>query len=612
MSARTGESTPRRGSAALALVLAVLLAPGIATAADDVTVTVSLDRTTIGLDEQAVLEVDVSGTAQDLPEPQMPTLSVFEVYPQGRSSNISIVNGQVSASVTYRYVLLPSKAGTFAIGPIAVVYNNKRYKGNDVQLTVVQGATSRQQGTQQPQAVERGSDTRDYFLEADVDNKNPFVNEQVTFTLKFYIGVQYYGSPELTEPATTGFWTEVLGNKAAYYQVINNRKFRVIERSYALFPTQTGELTIGRAQITATVASRRNSRDPFAGMFGDFFERGEQITVRSQPVIVRARPLPEAGRPDGFSGTIGDFSISADADKNQVEVNQPVTLTVKIAGSGNIKSVAEPVIPPLDDFRVYKASSNENISRLEDKLGGSKVFEEVFIPKRPGELEIPSLSYSFFDPKSGKYKQLATRPIKVRVTKGEGYIASPDVPYSGPDLTISSEARDIRYIKSDIGDKVRSGRLVLTTPMYLLVNGLPVIILASLYVVRRRREKLAGNVGLARSRAAAGRARKRLAKARSLARMETSGEFYAEVSLALLSYIADKLNISPHGLTADKVTERLVEKAAGEDLVKLITDMIRKCDFARFAPSTLTQKNLDDTLAEAEDVMVRLEGVRFD
>ena len=105
---------------------------------------------------------------------------------------------------------------------------------------------------------------------ASVDRKNPFVNEQVTLTLKFLIAVQYYGSPELTEPTTTGFWTEVLGNKAPYLQKINDRTYKVIERKYALFPTQIGDLTIGSASIHATIADRgRRYRDPFDAL-GDF------------------------------------------------------------------------------------------------------------------------------------------------------------------------------------------------------------------------------------------------------------------------------------------------------------------------------------------------------
>ncbi|UCG60642.1 MAG: protein BatD [Candidatus Zixiibacteriota bacterium] len=577
----------------------------------DINVAVSLDRDTIGLDEQALLQVEVSGTEQNLPEPQMPTLSMFEIYSQGRSSNISIVNGQMSSSVTYRFILLPTKPGTFPIDRIAIVHKNRRYKGNKVELTVLdQGIATPPELSESAQGEDGQS--RDYFMEAVVDNKNPYVNQQITLTLKFYIAVQYYGSPELTEPTTTGFWSELLGNKAPYYQTINGRNYRIIERKYALFPTQTGELTIGRAAITTTVAAKtRRYRDPF-DVFGDVFGRGEDVTIRSQPVRIKVKPLPTENRPTDFTGTIGDFSMSASANKAQVEVSQPVTVTIKIRGTGNIKSVAEPVIPELPDFRVYRASSNENITKFNDRIGGTKTYEEVFIPNRPGELEIPSLSFNFFNPKTDRYQQLSTAPIKLAVVKPEGWVASSDVPYAGPSVTIGSDARDIVYIKKDIGDVQPRGRIIFASPLYLVVNGIPVLALLGMVLVRKRREKMAGDVGYARARAAARAAKKRLAKARSIARTETTTEFFAEVYSALVSYIADKLNISPHGLTTDRVKVLLENKSVDEPIIEQLTNLMQKCDFARYASSSLSQDDIDEALASAEKVMVTLEGVRFE
>jgi len=578
--------------------------------AQDITVAVSLDRDTIGIDEQAVLTVEVSGTIQNLPEPDIPRMSMFEMYSQGRSTSINVVNGQMAATATYRYLLIPKRAGTYPITQIAIVYNNRRYKGNDVNLTVLQQGSTASQSAED-NATSATGDSRDYFLLAEIDNKKPFVNQQVTFTLKFYIAVQFYGSPELTEPTTTGFWTEILGNRAAYYQVINSRKYKVIERKYALFPTQTGKLTVGRASIRATVAGKSRRRDPF-DVFGDFFGRGQEVTVRSKPVVIDVQPLPDKGRPADFTGTIGNFSITAAADKREVEVNQPVTVTFKLTGQGNIKSVAEPDIPESDDFRVYRASSSENVTRLNDKIGGSKIFEEVFIPKHPGEMIIPDIAFSFFDPVAKRYKHISSEQISIKVIKPEGYVASPDIPYATPGMTIGSDARDIRYLKSDIGKTKPVGSLIISSPLYLIINALPVLALVAILAVRIRKDRLAGDIGLARSRAASKMARKRLARAQSLAKTENVEEFFAEIQHALFAYIADKLNISPHGLTVDKIKELLQERSANEELIGQIGEIIRKCDFARFAPSSMKAADIEDALKQSEDVMVQLEGVRFD
>ncbi len=574
-------------------------------------VNVSLDRDTIGLNEQATLQVEVSGPDQNLPRPDLPTLPSFEVYSQGRSSNIQIINGQVSASVNYRYLLFPKKAGTFPIDQISVVYNNQRYKGNRVDLTVLnRGQTA--DDRLESQAQDSDGNNRDYFFEAEIDKQRPYVGEQVTLTLKFLIAVQYYGSPELAEPSTTGFWTELLGNKAPYFQKINNRTYKVIERKYALFPTQTGELTIGRATINATIATRqRQSRDPFDA-FGNFFGRGVDVSASTRPVTIDVKPLPTAGKPKDFTGSVGQYSITATANKSEVELSQPVSVMIRLQGMGNIKSLGDPIIPENENFRVYRASTNESLNKANDIIGGSKVFEQVFIPKRPGEQTIPAITYNYFDPASQEYKTIQTRPISLRVIKPEGYVESGDVPYAAPDLTIGASAREIRYIKSELGDTQSRGDILLLSPRYLIVNGLPLAILAGLVVVRKRREQFAADRGLARSRAAMRVAKKRLARARSLATPAQAQAFYAEVSSAMYSFVADKLNISPHGLTSDRVGELLKAQGAHPDLVDRIRALVQKADFARFAPSAVGDADINQSLAEAEDIMAQLEEVRFE
>lgn len=578
--------------------------------APEITVIVTLDRDTIGLDEQATLIVKVIGESQNLPAPQIPTLPMFEIYSQGSSTNISIRNGKISASHTYRYILIPGKAGRFPIEQISVVHKNKRYKGNTVELEVLKQGSSVSKILEKRLQNSSGS-SKDYFLEASVDKKNPYVNEQVTLTLKFYIAVQYYGAPELVEPTTTGFWTEILGTKAPYYQVIGKKKYKVIERKYALFPTQVGDLTIGRATIKATVADRsKRYRDPF-DMLGDVFGRGMQISASSKTLRVNVKPLPKEGRPKNFSGTIGSFKIDAIPDKRKVELNQPISVRFRIKGIGNIKSISEPVIKKMDDFRIYRASSSENISKVKDKLGGTKIYEEIFIPRRPGQLEIPAVTFNYFDPHRGKYRTIATKPIKIEVIKPEGYVVSPDVPYGSPGFTIGSKANEIIFIKEDIGRLRKIGEVLLLTKGYIIVNAIPVFLLAGTVLVRRRREKLAGNIGYARFKSAGKLAKKRLSKARSLATTEKSEEYFSEIYLVLSSYIADKLNISVHGITIDSMTILLTEKKAEEPLIDEIKEILQKAEFAKFAPSTISEADIAETLLKTEEVMVKLEGLNF-
>ena len=593
----------------LALVLFGLSSQIVAQAPGEIDISVSLDRESIAVDEQAILQIEISGPIQDLPSPTLPQLQKFEIYSQGRSSNISIVNGQVSSSIIYRYILIPQVPGTYPISGISLTYNNVMFSGNAVTLTVSASGAKAQNQLQQRAASPDGQG-KDYYLEASVDEKNPYVGQQTILTLRFFIAVQFYGSPSLDEPSTTGFWTEVLGTMAPSLQKINNRTYRVIERKYALFPSQTGPLTIGRATITTTVAARSRQRDPF-DMFGDFFGQGQQIQVRSEPLRVIARELPEQGKPANFSGTVGRYSISASPNKTLVEASQPVTVNIKISGSGNVKSVADPVIPELQDFRVYKASSNEQMAKAGENLSGSKIIEQVFIPRRPGELEIPSISLNYFDPDKGTYQTVRTAPIKLTVTKPEGYAASPDLPVPSAGVTIGSQAQDIRFIKQDPGKLQKSGALLITNPLYVTINAIPVVLLAGAIIVRRRREKMTSNVGLTRHRSAGRVARKRLAKARSLATVDKAQQFHAELNAAIVSYIADKLNVSPHGLTSDQISELLSQNSVDATLIAELVGLLRQCDFARFTSTNVSVETMASALKSAEGLMTRMEEVKL-
>ncbi len=592
------------------LLLLVLCTTVYGGSNDPISVVVSLDHDEISMDEAVLLSVVVSGGDQNLPRPHMPNLPMFEVYSQGQSSNISIVNGKVSASVNYRYLLMPTRPGKFPIQDIAVVYNNHRYVGNTVEISVRKsGAVPTQK--KKTGVVDDTETGKPYYLEAVVDKKNPYVNEQVTLTLKFYIAVRYHRNPELTEPTTTGFWTELLGNKAPYRERVNGRTYRVIERKYALFPTQTGELTIGRATIRVAVDSKRkNYRDPF-GMFGDMFDTGKEVSVRSLPVKVNVRPLPKEGRPADFTGTIGDFKISARVDKREVELNQPVTVTIKITGVGHVKAAAEPDIPDQDDFRIYRASSSENISKAQDRIGGTKIYEEVFIPKRPGTLTIPAINYTFFNPAEEKYKRVATRPIRINVTKPDGWTGSEEIPFTQSEVRISSDSRDIRYIKESPGDLVPMGEVILTSPLYIIVNGIPLFALMATILICKRQAKLSSDQSGARARKAGKMARKRLSSARALAKVSTASEYFAELHLTLTSYIADKLDMSPHGLTIDLITDLLSQRQAPESLIEEVASTLQRCDFARFASASVNQEDIDNALETVTELMIKLEGTKL-
>ncbi len=593
------------------ILILVLLCPLIASADDEISIEMSLSREVINIDSHAYLMITIKSNQQNLPEPQLPNLSMFNVFSQGTSTNISIVNGKMESSLTYNYQLQPRREGTFVIKPAVVVFNHKRYESEEITLQVTGSGQTPSRGTQQ-QTLPDTDETGDLFLTAELDKKTAYVNHQVTLSVKFFSAIKLYSQPDYSAPQTTDFWTDMLEPQKTFYQMVNGKRYRVIEISTALFPTRAGELSIGQAMVSARVPIQRRRRrnDPFS-VFNDFFGAGENKTVRSKPLKINIKPLPSENKPDDFTGTVGSYKISSTVDKLTVEVNQPITVTYKTSGTGNIKTIAEPVIGELADFRIYRASSSEKISKVSGVVGGTKVFEEVYIPKRAGKLTIPGVSLNYFHPASKSYKKISTKPIIINVKPAEeGEFA--DIPIAAvAGRMVDPNAKDIRYIKTDPSDLALLTRPVLFEPLFLILNGIPLLLLVTVLAGQKRRKKLASDIGYARSRQAKKMARKRLAMARNLVAQDKPEEFYSEIRLALFSYVADKLNISPHGMTSDRMIEIITASGAGEELVKDTADLLKRADFAQYSSVSVGQEQIQRSLKMAEQVLVRLEDITF-
>jgi hypothetical protein len=598
-------------------VLVLFLWPAILAAQDDVIIKIGLDRDTISINEEARLKVSITGTKQQgQPDLELPNLTMFNIYSQGTSTSISYVNGAMTASYTYQYILRPQRTGTFPIKPVSLVIDRRRYVSNELILTVVGGgASSRAPGQTQsakPTAAPTEAQSGDIFLRAEVNKKTAYVNEQITLTVKFYHAVQLLSQPEYTAPQTTDFWTNIIEAQKSYYEIIGNQRYKVEEITTALFPTRSGDLNIGSAMVNVMIPQKRAARrdDPFS-MFDNIFAQGEQKPVRSRPITLNILPLPANNKPSDFGGTVGNYTISATADKTTADVNQPVTVTYKISGTGNIKTIAEPNIGDSQDFRVYRASSDEKISTINGLLGGTKIFEETFIPKRAGKLIIPGVKLDFFDPGSKKYRMIMTDTIELAVRPAEAgeYV---DAPLSQvPGRVVESNAKDILYIKAVAGELKGKETLIIFTPFYMILNAIPVFLLAAVIINNRRRRKLRSDIGYARSRAAKKLARKHLSSAGRLAQANQTAAFYAEVRRAIFSYVADKLNISQHGLTGDRLLEIFGESNIDTNIMEGTRELLRRADFAQYSSSQAPQEQINESLRLAEELLMKLEEAKI-
>jgi len=590
----------------------LILALPVGLLADDLSFTASVDQSTVAVGQQLTLELTVSGSDQNLPEPTAPQIAGFQIYDAGRSQQFSFVNGAVSSSVTHRYVLTPQNEGPLVIPSQSLSYKGKTYSTLPIKITATKGTAPMQQqaptqsGTQGNERSSGTSGNDDFFIETTVNKDTIYVNEQLTLTFRFYQGKRLFSEPQYKPPSATGFWVEDLPPQKNYYKNLKGRDYYVAEVKTALFPTSPGEKTIGAAslEIKGNDLNSLFDRDPFG-----FFERRRSsvkpVNLSTKPINVVVLPLPAEGKPADFSGSVGEFKMTTKIDKTEVEVNQPITITTKISGRGNISTLAEPQTPDLPDFRIFNSGKSEDVSKAGYVVGGSKTFETTFVPKNPGTYTIPAIATNYFDPEVGEYQKLMGKEYQITVTGvSNEEIASRASTTPG---RLALVATDIRYIiTNQSGSKPFIG-LFVKNPVYIFIMCLPLIAVGVVLGVRRHKDRLAGDIRYRRLRRAVKTAQKHLAVAEENLAKNDVDLFYTEVSRALYNYVGDKFNLAVHGLTEKQTRAIFAEKKAPEDAKVTFFEIIATCDEGRFTPASHAADVMRGVLQRAKEWIVNFE-----
>ncbi len=601
-------------------ILICLLILATALYAGDANVSTNVDRTSVSFGSTIEYSIEIGGDVSRFPDIAVNDLPDFDVYSTGTSQSFTWVNGKSQRTKRYVFRMAPRREGQLTIPAMALDIDGKRYQTQAYTISVSAGQQQARSSPAQPQRPQQQpqrqqqqqptDDNRDdLFVRTAVDKDTVYVNEQITLRFRFFHAVELLQT-DYTPPDKTGFWVEDLGPQISDYQNLNGRMYRVDELRTGLFPTAPGDHTVGRAMLTCLVQERRRNRDPFS-IFDNFgFGQARTLKLSSDPIRIFAKPLPEAGKPADFTGAVGQYRIAGAVDKTRAEVNEPITMTIKISGTGNIKTVSLPTMPDLPEFRSYNSGDTENIERVNYRLAGSKTYEQVFIPKRAGTYVLPAISFSYFDPEARSYKIVSTEPVQVEIAPSSDRFASQVQNLQSNRIDPTQAARDIRYLKSETGNlNTRRSKPLAMNFMVVGLYLIPILGYIGIVQYQRRREKLESDVGFRRLKQARKMAQTRLATASELLDRADADGFYTATSRSLIDYFADRYNLPAFGLTADKIKEF----AAGRqdaNLIDRMLMMLQQCDFGRFAPGGSDPANMRQLLEDARQVIVDLEKTR--
>jgi hypothetical protein len=270
------------------------------------------------------------------------------------------------------------------------------------------------------------------------------------------------------------------------------------------------------------------------------------------------------------------------------------------------------MLPPLPDYKRYEPRVEEKRDVVKDTVQGTKIWDYVLTPLAPGQQDLPSIRFAWFDPARGAYVEASSDPQTVLVQRGEadpGALAH--APGSaGSRREVVAFGRDIRFIKG-VSDLQPKGRPFHRSLAFGALLTAPLALNAGLLLALRRRERMAGTAGLVRGLKAPRFARRRLRAARALMADGKSRAFSEEVGRALTGYLADKLNVPPSGLTHDRIETLLAARGVPEALRQEVRRVLEACDFARFAPVEPDGAAMRRDLDEAGRLIGRLEREAF-
>ncbi|MDR0939190.1 MAG: BatD family protein [Mediterranea sp.] len=577
--------------------------------ADNVTFVATAPQTVVVGDQFRLLYTVNTREVKEFKEPVIKGIDL--VFGPSRSEqNIEQnINGNrsVSSSVTFTYVLMAKTAGEFTIPGTTITANGSQIMSNSVKIKVLppderqqtdsntgQGAHG---GGSQNAPAASGISAQDLFITATVSKSSVYEQEPLLVTYKLYSrirpDVDNFEITSFKYPDFKGFQRQDIPS-STYTQFVPERRdgsnyYAGVLSQIVLSPQQVGKLVIDPANLEVTINRRIPGRDEWSAALNGLplFERMKK-NVSTPQITINVNSLP-TGKPEGYTGGVGEFNISSSINNKSVKTNDAITIKLVISGTGNLKLMSNPEIKFPADFDVYDPKVDNNQTRLTaDGLTGNKVIEYLAIPRTPGTFKIPGVTFSYFDVRAKAYKTLKTEEYTINVEKGAGNAQEVIANFTNKeDLKVLGQ--DIRFIKQNEVTPRPRGSFFFGTTGYWMWFLIPALLLIAAIILYRKQAAENANVAKMKTKKANKTAIKRMKLASKLLAENKKDPFYDEVLKALWGYISDKLNIPVSRLSKDNIEEKLKERGVGEEPIRQFLDALNECEFARFAPGDENQ-----------------------
>ncbi len=355
---------------------------------------VAVDRNPVSINDSFQITFTADREPDDNPD-FLPLQDDFDIIDQQRSSQSSWVNGQSSRTEQWIVSVRAKQTGELLIPAIAFGTDSSK----PLKVNVVENQLA-------PQSNE------ELFLEATATPEKPYKQSQVLYTVRIFTRVQI-AQGVLSEPEVKDAVVEKLGEDSKYVTQLASVNYSVIERRYAIFPQQPGELTIPSLKLDAQVMVQRNSR--FNGFFNQ--QSTEARQVRSKVIHLKVQPVPDSFKsPDWLSAESVKLKEEWSENSRQTKVGEPLTRTLTLVVQGatvdQLPELASQVA--IDGIKTYPDQPVLKEDKHSEGLTASREEKVAYIPSKPGDYTLPTMEISWFNTKTQRVEKASLPSVTIK------------------------------------------------------------------------------------------------------------------------------------------------------------------------------------------------------
>jgi hypothetical protein len=542
-----------------------------------------VSKTTLGVNERLRIDFVMNIDGDNFVQPSFEGFRIIAGPSQQVSQ--SWVNGRSSFEKIYSYFLLPNQKGTFVIKQASIEYNGQIYKTAPIKINVTT-AIQQPNDPNDPNGTQISADDNIYLV-ADISKTNPYINEPITVVYKLYfsynIGITNWR--ELNKPKYNDFWSQNIDIKQLVLEegMFKGQKYRyVVLRKTVLYPQKSGKLAIEPLSLDIDVELPTNRRD----VFGRVIVNNGNKRVSAGAKTITARALPEAGKPEDFTGAVGNFDFKVTPTKTELKNGESLDVLVSVSGKGNLKlfTLPKPVVP--NALEMYDPVHNENVTTGLSGMIGKIADNYTIIPQYKGKYPIKPMQFSYFDLSSGTYKTLHSAEIMVNVLDGPTAADTTAVATTAGTKNKIASTEQFKFIKLKSTLFAMHQEDFFGSNLFYGLLFLPFLMVPLIVLFRKKKEAFDSDISGNRIRMNNRLAKKYLSEAKK--QINNKEPFYVALEKAMHNFLKAKLHIETSEMSKDNIQELLLSRKANPQAVNDFIALTENCELARYAPASST------------------------